>query len=82
MATFFGVVLILNGIVYAAVGFLATRKTTKLVSRSVAVSTQITVCTVLLLVVGTAAVLGRPNTPEEDEFLKDWAAKQPPSGMR
>ena len=28
------------------------------------------------------AVLGRPNTPEEDEFLKDWAAKQPPSGMR
>jgi len=60
VATFFGVVLILNGIVYAAVGFWAARKMTKLVSRSAAVSTQITVCTVLLLVVGTAAVLGRP----------------------
>ncbi len=28
------------------------------------------------------AVLGRTSTPEEEEFLKDWAQKQPPSGMR
>jgi uncharacterized protein (DUF924 family) len=28
------------------------------------------------------AVLGRVSTPEEDEFLVDWAARQPPSGMR
>ncbi len=26
------------------------------------------------------AVLGRESTPEELEFLKDWAAKQPPKG--
>ena len=28
------------------------------------------------------AVLGRASTPDEIEFLKDWAQKQPPSGMR
>jgi uncharacterized protein (DUF924 family) len=28
------------------------------------------------------AVLGRTSTPIEEEFLKDWAARQPPSGMR
>ena len=28
------------------------------------------------------ALLGRQSTPEEEEFLKDWAQKQPPSGMR
>jgi uncharacterized protein (DUF924 family) len=27
-------------------------------------------------------ILGRANTPEEDAFLVDWAAKQPPSGMK
>jgi uncharacterized protein (DUF924 family) len=27
-------------------------------------------------------VLGRSSTAEETEFLKDWAEKQPPSGMR
>jgi len=58
-ATFFGVVLIFNGILYAAVGFFAARKMTKVVSRPASVSTLITVCTVLLLVIGTA-VLGRP----------------------
>lgn len=26
------------------------------------------------------AILGRPSTPEETEFLRDWATKQPPSG--
>ncbi|MGZ6143765.1 MAG: DUF924 family protein [Myxococcales bacterium] len=28
------------------------------------------------------AALGRTSTPEEEEFLADWAAKQAPSGMR
>jgi len=28
------------------------------------------------------AILGRTTTPEEAEFLKDWAAKGPPAGMR
>ena len=28
------------------------------------------------------AALGRASTPEEEEFLKDWAERQPPSGMK
>lgn len=28
------------------------------------------------------AALGRTSTPEEEEFLEDWAERQPPSGMR
>ena len=28
------------------------------------------------------AALGRTSTPEEQQFLRDWSERQPPSGMR
>jgi hypothetical protein len=72
-AMFFAVVVLLNGVVYWMVAFVGTRNQRKRVSRSLAGSTIVVVCSVLALLTGTVAVLGRPIFYEFAPEYHGWA---------